>query len=325
MPSTLPFTDSEPPPAKRQRTDDIQTIRRSDIWNSDGSVVLQAETIQFRVHWSILARNSSFFRDMQSLPQPPNQPCVEGCPVVEVCDKPSDVENLLKALYDPTFLCQKVITVSAVGALLRLGRKYDFKDLYQLAVSRLTSEYPANLDEFDALPEEYIAIEGYNGATFDLVNIASDNSIMSILPGAYFFIINKFTTEEIFQGVDNEDGTRSCLAPIHIQRCVSALQTLIIKQAQPNYTFGWALTKSDSECTGAARCNAARIDAVHKFVFNPTATFYGLVQPDMVRFNLCARCTSQAKQSINTGRSKIWDELPEAFGLAPWDELKNEY
>lgn len=52
------------PPAKRQRTEDA-AITRSEIWYPDGSVVLQAQGTQFRVHWGVLA----FFRN--ALPQPP--------------------------------------------------------------------------------------------------------------------------------------------------------------------------------------------------------------------------------------------------------------
>jgi capsid portal protein len=90
---------SESPPAKRQRTDEDEPITRSDIWYEDGSVVLQARNTQFRVHWGVLAQHSSFFRDMQKLPQPPDQPNADGCPIVELQDEVADVEHLLRALY----------------------------------------------------------------------------------------------------------------------------------------------------------------------------------------------------------------------------------
>ncbi|KAJ7935112.1 hypothetical protein B0H13DRAFT_1474520, partial [Mycena leptocephala] len=61
----------------------------------DGSVVLQAENTQFRVHWSILSIHSSVFHDMQGLPQPPDQDSIEGCPVVQLSDLAADVEHIL--------------------------------------------------------------------------------------------------------------------------------------------------------------------------------------------------------------------------------------
>ncbi|KAF8208156.1 hypothetical protein K438DRAFT_1468773, partial [Mycena galopus ATCC 62051] len=63
----------------------------SETWRRDGNVVLQAANIQFRVHWSVLAQHSSVFRDIEELPQPPDQPTVDGCPVVELYDDPNDV------------------------------------------------------------------------------------------------------------------------------------------------------------------------------------------------------------------------------------------
>jgi hypothetical protein len=88
------------PAAKRPRTENAP-IMRSDIWYKDGSVILQADGIQFRVHWGVLSEHSSFFRDLENLPQPPEQPSVDGCPVVELLDSVVDVKYLLKALYTP--------------------------------------------------------------------------------------------------------------------------------------------------------------------------------------------------------------------------------
>ncbi|KAJ7821518.1 hypothetical protein B0H14DRAFT_1331921 [Mycena olivaceomarginata] len=103
---------------KAARPDPKTSITRSDIWYEDGSVVLQAQHTQFRVHWGVLARQSSFFHDMQGLPQPPDQPSVDGCPVVKLPDDIADVECLLKALYSPTFLAQAALPLPAIGALI---------------------------------------------------------------------------------------------------------------------------------------------------------------------------------------------------------------
>ncbi|KAJ7809062.1 hypothetical protein B0H14DRAFT_2380041 [Mycena olivaceomarginata] len=126
------MSSDESPSPKRQRTEDAP-ITRSEIWKRDGSVVLQAANTQFRVHWSVLEENSSVFRGMQGHPQPVDQDSVDGCPVVEISDDPVDVEYLLKALYNPS----KVLPFPVVSAFVRLGRKYDFKDLFDLAVARL--------------------------------------------------------------------------------------------------------------------------------------------------------------------------------------------
>jgi hypothetical protein len=66
-----------------------------------GDIILQAESTQFRINRDVLAKQSSVFRDMFSVPQPPNEPTIEGCPIVHVSDTAKDWELLLEVLYDP--------------------------------------------------------------------------------------------------------------------------------------------------------------------------------------------------------------------------------
>lgn len=101
-------------PLKRRRTDDghngehttegsghCSQPKRSEIWFDDGSVVLQAENTQFRVHRSMLSRHSEVFRDMFTMPHPAGEALVEGCPLVCLpMDSAEDVKNMLTALYD---------------------------------------------------------------------------------------------------------------------------------------------------------------------------------------------------------------------------------
>lgn len=95
-------------------------VRHSDLWFLDGSVVLCAEDMLFRVHMSQLARKSQFFRDMFALPQPSlpstsyvletnvlpdaagqiEEARLEDCPVIHLHDSAHDLECFLKAMYD---------------------------------------------------------------------------------------------------------------------------------------------------------------------------------------------------------------------------------
>jgi hypothetical protein len=78
--------------------------RHPYLWFSDGSIVLNAEKITFRVHHSILSTHSTVFSDMLNIPQPLDQATIEGCPVVHLPDSAVDVACLLKALYDPLYV-----------------------------------------------------------------------------------------------------------------------------------------------------------------------------------------------------------------------------
>lgn len=75
--------------------------RCDELWYKDGSIVIEAETTQFRVYQGVLAAQSDVFADMFSIPQPPTEQrgeLVEGCPVVKVQDTAIDWTYVLEAL-----------------------------------------------------------------------------------------------------------------------------------------------------------------------------------------------------------------------------------
>lgn len=91
--------------SKRKRVDDSREVRiadmtRSSVWFDDGNIVIQAKETLFKVHKSVLALHSPVFKDMFSIPQPPQEGeiMIEGCPVIRVSDSPVDVTIVLEAL-----------------------------------------------------------------------------------------------------------------------------------------------------------------------------------------------------------------------------------
>ncbi|KAJ7188687.1 hypothetical protein C8R46DRAFT_1205828 [Mycena filopes] len=176
--------------AKRKRTEN--GVTRSEIWHIDGSLVIHAENTQFRVHWGLLAMHSSHFRDLQGRPQPRSQPTVEDCPLLELPDALVDVRYLLKALYTPTFLAQTSLPLPIIGALIRLGRRYKFLELFKSAVERLTFENPATFEEYHALISDSYTmtrIAHCPGVDFDILSLAQENNIQTILPFAFYRVV----------------------------------------------------------------------------------------------------------------------------------------
>ncbi|KAJ7935062.1 hypothetical protein B0H13DRAFT_2262236 [Mycena leptocephala] len=296
---------SESPPAKRQRTDEDEPITRSDIWYEDGSVVLQARNTQFRVHWGVLAQHSSFFRDMQKLPQPPDQPNADGCPIVELQDDVADVEHLLRALYSSKFLFQPALSLAVIGALIRLGSKYEFQDILDFTVERLTFENPTTLEAYDGrIPYTLTRIEQYPGILFDIATLARENNIMSVLPCAFYRLLVTYTPMQLFDGIPRTDGTLASLTQVDLRRCILAREQLINAQYQPGYTWGGF----DHGILLTHR-NAPILESVPKGGMTNSPT-----SPRLQR----------AIDLIVAGRKKIWDELPGFFDLPPWSELKND-
>ncbi|KZP23447.1 hypothetical protein FIBSPDRAFT_1042898 [Athelia psychrophila] len=130
----------------------LTPITRSEVWFEDGNVVLQAERKQFKIHRGMLARTSSVFRDMFTLPQPPisQEDTVEGCIVVQLSDSAEDLEIVLQALIERGFAAPRdPVSTKVVAAFLRLGRKYDFEALRLEALHRIFYETPTSLAAFD--------------------------------------------------------------------------------------------------------------------------------------------------------------------------------
>jgi hypothetical protein len=73
---------------------------KSDFWFRDGNIVLLAGNAAFKVHRGQLERQSEVFRDLFSIPQPPDQEMIEGCAWIELHDRPADVFHFLSAIYD---------------------------------------------------------------------------------------------------------------------------------------------------------------------------------------------------------------------------------
>jgi len=75
--------------------------------------------------------------------------------------------------------------------MLRLGNKYDIHQLVAEATGRLHIEFPTNLHHWDLrFPSvqkyTFKGIKEQNGLLFDVVNLALQHEILSILPVAYF-------------------------------------------------------------------------------------------------------------------------------------------
>lgn len=105
-------------PDKRPRTESSNEentlgtgITRSEPWFFDGTIVLEAEQTQFRVHKGVLAASSAVFKDMFEVCQTGeasadggSNELVDGCHVVHMSDAARDLQHVLKALYEREYV-----------------------------------------------------------------------------------------------------------------------------------------------------------------------------------------------------------------------------
>jgi hypothetical protein len=66
----------------------------------DASIILRSsDKANFRVHKSVLAMSSPFFKDLLSLPQPPDDELVDGLHVVTLSEDAGLLNSLISLLY----------------------------------------------------------------------------------------------------------------------------------------------------------------------------------------------------------------------------------
>ena len=102
------------PPRKRARaslhnhSDDPPPLEKDiEFWYNDGTLILIAANVEFRVYRGPLATHSPVFRDMLALPQPLSSQSTSSaydtsnpsslCPTVHVTDSPVDLRYFLRA------------------------------------------------------------------------------------------------------------------------------------------------------------------------------------------------------------------------------------
>ncbi|KAJ7458911.1 hypothetical protein FB451DRAFT_1372117 [Mycena latifolia] len=291
------------PSAKRPRTE-LETsevaLTRSSIWYSDGSVVLQAEATQFRVHASILSAGSTVFRDMFEVAQAPINPDsqVDGCPLVHLYDDNAlEVEIVLEALYDRSFYKVDQKTFVQVAVMWRLGRKYGFDELRDDAVRRLEQTYPSTLPEYQAryfpisvMPP--VVISPYPGIHFDAINLARATGLDSILPAALYLVCSERENqrrihEYILSSQPGADG-KECSQP----SCRPAPEFVCVNLATP----------------------IPQLIALHPEI----------LEPEDSEERICANCKVDRQSWFAGGQRDFWNALPSIFKLPYWDNIRKE-
>jgi hypothetical protein len=94
--------------------DDVASTRSSRFWFKDGNIILQTGNTRFKVHQGALARHSSVFDDVFSMPQPDpveTQNTTSDCPLLVVHDQPEDIEFALEVFYGDRCLPTSIVTL----------------------------------------------------------------------------------------------------------------------------------------------------------------------------------------------------------------------
>lgn len=137
------------------------------------------------------------------------------------------------------------------------------------------------------------------------------------LPSIYYTICAHITlrtlSEEFWSKVDASEKLalfRGVL--LHVRKAAESLSPFL------NHTQ--ALEK---ECTDA-NCVECRVDVRNRFINSSDDVLQDFLTPRLSSGQLCAGCTKRFRRAVfeaNEWRQHQWRELPELYGLPPWEDL----
>ena len=126
--------------------------------------------------------------------------------------------------------------------------------------------------------------------------------------------------KEFVEVMERFEGSARELSVFDQRAVIKGWHTLVERQAKE--TLKW-LVQDDTFATicTANACAANRRDRLHEYWF-PHVSCSALEAWQLGwEKDFCKACMRKSKELHNTGRRKIWEELPLFFGLPGWEEL----
>ncbi|CCM00598.1 uncharacterized protein FIBRA_02634 [Fibroporia radiculosa] len=303
----------------------------NDVWYYDGGILLVAENTAFRVHGAVIAEQCEVFRDMFSVPQSPTADAAQaetrdGCRVLRLQDSAADLKHFLKSIYDISYFLPGVTTkFPIVASVLRLSTKYNAPVLRQRAINLIATAYPSSCAAWDARSTKRL-VPPFEDEHFAYIELAIKTDVRVILPSVYY-----------------------ALTRLPLAKALGGLRSLAVSPADQwdvctNFLVGRELTtqaelmhvvkflKTDFSrpgCKDSRHCgNMLHVAAFHTLNHVADTVPYhhqwcgGKLEEGVTTIGLCASCNLTVKDTINSGREKVWEVLPASFGLGDWETLK---
>ncbi|GJE90723.1 hypothetical protein PsYK624_068670 [Phanerochaete sordida] len=325
LPSWDDLLAQVPAPRRDVITMDVELSEQCpDLWFPDGTIVLRAGTVLFRVYKGILAKQSPFLAELFALPQPPHGETYEGCPVLEIYDAPEDARVFLLALHDPSVLRTVPDDERLTVALLRLSHKYQAHQLRATLLHALAPLFPTTLDGWYGRP--HVAGEGLRnpfarkGALIALAN-AAEHIAPHLLPVVLLSLVPHAAGATLAAPFAHgrAHGAPVVLHP-PLERAVLRARTVLGSLgAHKVYP-----TLEGNMC-GRARCERGREATLRslrgsgKGLMNPFLKTK--LQPGWETYEYCAECLYVLEQDFRHGMRWVWERLPEVFDLPSWEVL----
>ncbi|RDX48944.1 hypothetical protein OH76DRAFT_1404136 [Lentinus brumalis] len=198
--------------------------RDEELWYEDGTIILVARGIGFKVYKGPLVDHSPVFKDMLSLPQPATTAAAPNCPVIPLPDSPADLRHVLRLLMPSKRIRLTGVqnaSFVAVCACIRIAHKYQIDHLVEESLKYLRKFYPDTFDLF--LKSRAKPLNPQYAVT--VVNLARLTGATNLLPMALAECCR--LGPALVLGIAQADGTREHLSPTDLALCFHAKDKLV--------------------------------------------------------------------------------------------------
>ncbi|OJT07011.1 hypothetical protein TRAPUB_2141 [Trametes pubescens] len=308
-------------PARLHAADLDGFIRDKKFWLDDGTIILVASGVGFRVYKGILAIHSSVFRDMFAAG---NAEIVADapCPIVHLSDSAEDLRPFLRAIlplearFHQADHPSNTISVNEAIAVARLSHKYQADELQHQALDCLKNYYAPSPYSLWAQKGLHKDVHFYASLRPDyaigVIALARLTDTPEMLPLAFYDCAR--LGEDVREGWARKDGTVETLSDADLQRCFDGAAAMR-RRAAAAAAKAFAPTPRCSEgCTSQGWIH----DMYDRF------TGYGILDEPLESWadsiesaaqGVCDTCIAQMQERADMHRGELWDELPYFFGL----------
>lgn len=153
-----------------------------------------------------------------------------------------------------------------------------------------------------------------------IIDVGTEVGAEWLLPVAYE-CCTRLGPEAIINGCTHrDDGTRYELSQEAQRKCILALRVI---ERRANQRISEMFLSPNAACIHPTICNAARNAFAVTLLKKKTTVVHHLpgVLWVSVRKTLCKTCYSYAQVSDEDWGEAYWEDMPERYGLPPWDEL----
>ncbi|KAH9939428.1 hypothetical protein B0H21DRAFT_698423 [Amylocystis lapponica] len=295
-----------------------------ELWFEDGSVILVAGNVGFRVYAGILSRDSVVFRNLLNAPGAKSE-VMENCPVLRVQDTSADLEVFLSFVYSGSKFVSnaKRLPFSTISSLVRLGHKYEVYRLRDDGLARLKTCYPSeytdeNWNDFAKLNSSVMVMENTRSA-ISVVNLARLTQMDILLPMA-LYACTYLHLSTLLHGFHCADGVLETLSPEDLFRCLQGMKNLL-KAKRKASVWILKLRHCSTDCQTPKKCCAAISSLLRRaHDAGSLASFQALnplLQPDDEYF--CKWCEDMIISQDDVAIRRIFAKLPSYMGVTVED------